>query len=187
MIFTGASKLSFTSPELWVYLLGLSILLVIALRRVVRRQNPLNDELYCKTVAIEHVQSGVAWVRPDGAIKSINSAFAEILAAHVTDFAGKSWYDLFASQEAERLREAYSQTLLLGKTTLHAFGKRADGTFAGLEVRLVSVHDHKMRFVGHYCLVADHTKEQLLEEQIRDRIDDSAAAAPVPEITWSEA
>lgn len=171
MIFTGASKLTFTSPELWVYLLGLSILLVIALRRVMARQKPLNDELYAKIVAIEHVQSGVAWVRPDGEIRSMNSAFAEILAANVKDFMGKSWYGLFASQELERLKEAYSQTLLLGKTNLQAFGKRADGTFAGLEVRLVAVHDHKMRFVGHYCLVADHTKELLLEDQIRDKVD----------------
>jgi PAS domain S-box-containing protein len=172
VILASTSKLTFTSPEFWVYLLGLSILLGIALRRVVLRQNPLNDELYCKTVAIEHVQSGVAWVRPDGGIKSINSAFAEILAAHPADFVGKSWFDLFASQELERLKDSYSQTLLLGKTNLRAFGKRADGTFAGLEVRLVAVHDHKMRFVGHYCLVADHTREQLLEEQIHDKIDD---------------
>jgi PAS domain S-box-containing protein len=169
VILASASKLTFTSPELWVYLLGLSILLGIALRRVMLRQKPLNDELYAKIVAIEHVQSGVAWVRPDGAIKSMNSALAEILEARADDLVGKSWYDLFAPQELERLKEAYSQTLLSGKTDLEAFGKRADGTFAGLQVRLVAVHDHKMRFVGHYCLVADHTKELLLEDQIRDR------------------
>lgn len=168
MILASASKLTFRSPELWVYLLGLSILLGIALRRVLLRQNPLNDELYAKIVAIEHVQSGVAWVRPDGGIKSMNSAFADILAAAAEEYVGKSWYDLFASQELERLKEAYSQTLLLGKTDLQAFGRRADGTFAGLQVRLVGVHDHKMRFVGHYCLVADHTKELLLEDQIRE-------------------
>jgi PAS domain S-box-containing protein len=169
VILLSASKLTFRSPELWVYLLGLSILLGIALRRVMLRQKPLNDELYAKIVAIEHVQSGVAWVRPDSEIKSMNSAFAEILAARVEDLLGKSWYDLFASQELARLKQAYSQTLLLGKTDLQAFGKRADGTFAGLQVRLVAVHDHKMRFVGHYCLVADHTKELLLEDQIREQ------------------
>jgi PAS domain S-box-containing protein len=171
VILSSASKITFTSPEFWVYLLGLSTLLVIALRRVIARQDPLSDELYAKTVAIEHVQSGVAWVRPDGEIRSMNSAFAEILAANGRDFTGKSWYGLFASQELERLKEAYSQTLLLGKTDLQAFGKRADGTFAGLQVRLVAVHDHKMRFVGHYCLVADRTKELLLEDQMRDKVD----------------
>jgi hypothetical protein len=59
--------------------------------------------------------------------------------------------------------------LLLGKTTFESYGKRVDGTYAGLEVRLVAVHDHKMRFVGHHCLVADHTKELVLEEQIREQ------------------
>ena len=141
------------------------------------RQEPLSDELYAKTVAIEHVQSGVAWVRPDGEIKTINAAFAEILAAQTGDLVGKSWYDLFATHELERLREAYSQTLLLGKTNLQAFGKRADGTFAGLEVRLVAVHDHKMRFVGHYCLVADHTKELLLDDQARGKVESSVTSA----------
>jgi PAS domain S-box-containing protein len=152
-----------------VYLLGLSILLVIALRRVLLRQTPLNDELYSKTVAIEHVQSGVAWIRPDGAIRTINPAFAEILGKPATDFVGRSWYDLFAQKENGRLQEAYSQMLLLGKANLEAFGKRADGTYAGLDVRLAAVHDHKMRFMGHHCLVADHTKERLLEEQIREQ------------------
>ena len=169
MILASASKLTFRSPELWVYLLGLSILLGIALRRVLLQQKPLNDELYAKNVAIEHVQSGVAWVRTDGEIKTMNAAFAEILAGQAKDFLGKNWYDLFATQEYERLKEAYSQTLLLGKTNLQAFGKRADGTFAGLQVRLVAVHDHKMRFVGHHCLVADHTKELMLEDQIREK------------------
>jgi hypothetical protein len=31
---------------------------------------------------------------------------------------------------------------------------------------LVAVHDHKMRFVGHHCLIADRTRERLLEEQL---------------------
>jgi PAS domain S-box-containing protein len=141
------------------------------------RQNPLNDELYSKTVAIEHVQSGVAWIRPDGEIKTMNAAFAEILSGHAKDFLGKDWYGLFAPQELERLKEAYSQMLLLGKTNVQAFGKRADGTFAGLEVRLVAVHDHKMRFVGHHCLVADHTKELMLQDQIREKTDSGMTSA----------
>lgn len=133
------------------------------------RQVPLNDELYSKTVAIEHVQSGVAWIRADGTIKTINAAFAEILAGHPIDFVGHHWYGLFADQESKRLEDSYRQMLLLGKTDIEAYGKRVDGTYAGLDVRLVAVHDHKMRFVGHHCLVADRTKERILEEQIRER------------------
>lgn len=169
MILTSGDKLTLQSPELWVYLLGLSILLGIALRRVLARQTPLNDELYSKTVAIEHVQSGVAWVRADGTIKTINAAFSHILTGQVSDFLGRHWHELFAEQENKHLDEMYSQMLLLGKTTFESYGKRVDGTYAGLEVRLVAVHDHKMRFVGHHCLVADHTKELVLEEQIREQ------------------
>ena len=106
-------------------------------------------------------------MRANGTIKTLNAAFAEILAGHVSDFIGRNWHSLFADQENKRLEEAYSQMLLLGKTDLEAYGKRIDGTYAGLDVRLVAVHDHKMRFVGHHCLVADRTRERILEEQIR--------------------
>lgn len=170
--------MTFRSPELWVYLLGLSVLLGIALRRVRARQQPLNDELYSKTVAIEHVQSGVAWIRPDGAIRTLNPAFAEILAGQARDFVGHSWYELFAQQENGRLQQAYSQMLLNGKANLEALCKRTDGTFAALEVRLAAVHDHKMRFMGHHCLVDNHVKKRLIEEQIREQ-PDSSVGSPV--------
>lgn len=160
--------MTFRSPELWVYLLGLTVLLSIALRRVIARQNPLNDELYSKTVAIEHVQSGVAWVRADGTIKTINQSFAASLNALPRELLGRDWYDLFASQERARLEEAFSQMLLLGKTTIEAMGRRTDGTYAGFEVLLVAVHDHKMRFVGHHCLVADRTRERMLEGRVKE-------------------
>ena len=136
-----SQKMTFRSPELWFYLLGLSVLLVIALRRVLARQAPLSDELYSKTVAIEHVQSGVAWIRADGSVKTINASFASTLGALQRELLGKEWYDLFAQQDRSRLQEAFSQMLLLGKCTLEAMGKRMDGTYAGLEILLVAVHD----------------------------------------------
>jgi hypothetical protein len=34
-------------------------------------------------------------------------------------------------------------------------------------VLLVTVHDHKSRLIGHYCLVEDRTRELELEEQLR--------------------
>ncbi len=45
-LISSSGKLTFQSPELWVYLLGLSVLLVIALRRVKAQQDPLKDEVY---------------------------------------------------------------------------------------------------------------------------------------------
>ena len=177
VILASAAKLTFRSPELWLYLLGLSVLLAIILRRVLARQQPLNDELYSKTVAIEHVQSGVAWIRPDGTIRTLNPAFAEILAGPARDFVGRNWYDLFARQEDSRLQEAYSQMLLLGKANLEALCKRADGTLATLEVRLAAVHDHKMRFMGHHCLVVDHSKDRHTAEQIHEQPDSGVTSA----------
>ena len=156
------------SPQLWLYLLGLVTFLTIVLRRVLRRQIPLTDELHAKTVAIEHVHSGVAWVRRDGQVGLINASFAATLSALPRELIGRDWYDLFAQQDRERVQEAYSQMLLVGKANLDVHAKRADGTYAGLEVLLVAQHDHKSRFIGHHCLVLDRTRERLLEEQIRE-------------------
>jgi len=165
----SSDKLTLQSPELWVYLLGLSVLLTMALRRVVARQTPLTDELYAKTVAMEHIQSGVAWVRSDCTVSAMNAAFLEILSGRLQDFRGRHWHTMFAEQEEPQLEANYRQMLLLGKVTFDAYGKRVDGSYAGLEVRLVAVHDHKMRFQGHHCLVVDRTRERILEEQIREQ------------------
>jgi PAS domain S-box-containing protein len=79
---------------------------------------------------------------------------------------GRDWYELFAQQDRDRIQEAYSQMLLLGRATLDAQGRRVDGGRSGLEVLIVAIHDHKMRFVGHHCLVVDRTREKMLEAAV---------------------
>jgi PAS domain S-box-containing protein len=167
------SHLNFHGPQLWLYLLALVTFLTIALRRVLRRQIPLSDELHVKKVAIEHVHSGIAWVRQDGAIGSINASFAATLNAVPRELVGRDWYEIFSQQDRARMKEAYSQMLLVGKANLEVHAKRTDGTYAGLEVLLVAQHDHKSRFIGHHCLAADRTRERLLEEQIRELAEDA--------------
>lgn len=168
LLITSSSQLTFRSPELWVYLLGLTVLLVIVLRRVMAQQNPLKDKVYTTTVAIEHIQSGVAWIRADGKIRSINASFASALGADPKKLTGHDWYQLFAQQDRDRMQEAYSQMLLLGRATLEAHGRRLDGAHSVLEVLMVAIHDHKMRFVGHHCLVVDRTREKVLEAQVEE-------------------
>jgi PAS domain S-box-containing protein len=153
---------------LWLYLLGAVTVLVIALRRVLRRQKPLDDELYFNKVAINHVQSGVAWVRADGTIGSVNPALAAALGAKPEDLVGHDWLLLFPQRERAKVRDAYTQALLLGIMSLDARAERTDGSLADLNLVLVAVHDHKMRFVGHHCLALDRTREHRLEERVHD-------------------
>ena len=166
LLIASSSKLTFRSPELWVYLLGLTVLLVIALRRVMAQQTPLKDKVYATTVAIEHIQSGVAWIRADGKIRSINASFANALGAEPKQLTGLDWYELFAQQDRARMQAAYRDMLLLGRITLEAQGRRLDGAHSVMEVLMVAIHDHKMRFVGSHCLVVDRTREKILEAQI---------------------
>ena len=121
-----------------------------------------------KNVAIEHVQSGVAWVRADGTVRSINQSFADTLGALPRELMKREWYDLFASQDHALIKETFSQMLLLGKATIQVHGRRMDGTYAGLELLMVAIHDHKMRFVGHHCLVVDRTHERILEGRVAE-------------------
>lgn len=151
---------------LWLYLLGLVTLLTIVLRRVLRRQTPLNDELYSKKVAIEYVQSGVAWIRNDGTFGSVNQSFAKTLHAAPEDLIGKEWYKMFPPEEHQQVRDGYSQMLLAGVFTFDGDAVCVDGSRVWLNVRLVAAHDHKMRFVGHFCLVEDHTRERELEAKL---------------------
>jgi len=167
------SHINLHGPQLWLYLLGLVTFLTIVLRRVLRRQIPLSDELHVKRVAIEHVHSGIAWVRQDGTIASINASFAATLNAVPRELVGRDWYEIFSQQDRAPMKEAYSHMLLLGKANLEVHAKRADGTYAGLDVLLVAQHDHKSRFIGHHCLAADRTRERLLEEQIRELTESS--------------
>jgi PAS domain-containing protein len=140
----------------------------IALRRVLKAQTPLKDEVFMKKVAIEHVQSGVAWIRADGMVGSINQSFADTLSAVPRELVAREWYDLFAAQDHERLKEAYSKMLLVGKATLEVEGRRMDGKHVGLDLLMVAIHNHKMRFVGHHCLVVDRTRERMLEAQVAE-------------------
>lgn len=151
---------------LWLYLLAAVTFLTIVLRRVLRRQKPLDDELYSKSVAIDHVHSGVAWVGPDGKIGSLNKALAVTLDAKVDKLVGHDWLDLFPEPERGRVREAYSQALLLGIASLDAHLARGDGSMAWVNVMMITIHDHQMRLAGHYCLTVDRTREKALEDQV---------------------
>lgn len=162
---------------LWLYLLGAVTVLVIALRRVVQRQTPLSDELYSTKVAFDHLQSGVAWVRGDGTLGTVNSSLAATLNMDQKSLIGEDWLNIFPKQERQRVRDAYSSMLLLGKTEIDTFGLRADGTHAWLKVLLVAVHDHKMRFVGHHCLVLDLTHTRQLEERVKELERDALSAS----------
>lgn len=155
------------SPALWLYLLGAVTILIIVLRRVVQRQAPLNDEIYAKQILIEHVHSGVAWVRADGTIGSANPALAKIMGAIPRELMGTAWTTLFPIKDRPRMEEIYRQSLLMGKASLDVETQRLDGTRGHVDVAVVSVHDHKTRFVGHYCLMEDRTQVLDLEEQIR--------------------
>jgi PAS domain S-box-containing protein len=151
---------------LWLILLGVATGLGIVLRRVLKRQNPLNDELYSKTVAVEHVHSGVGWLRADGTFGSVNQSLAKAFHLSPGDLVGRRWHDLFGENDQARIREVYDQALLMGMTGFEAEAESANGTRLWLNVRLVAVHDRKMSLAGLYCLIEDRTRERNLEEQV---------------------
>jgi PAS domain-containing protein len=151
---------------LWLYLLAAVTVLVIALRRVLQRQTPLSDELYSSKVAVEHVYSGVAWVRNDGVVGSVNQALADEFGAK-SDLLEHEWYLMFPANERGRVKEAYTQMLLSGIANLDTLIEPADGRHQPVHLRLVAVHDHKLRLVGHHCIMHDSTRERALEKQIK--------------------
>jgi PAS domain S-box-containing protein len=155
---------------LWLYLLGVATFLGIVVRRLMRRQKPLNDELYSKRVAIDHVSSGVAWVSANGKLYSLNASLSQMLGASQESLKSSHWLLMFAQRERQRVEEAYSQMLLAGIASLDTRLLDTYGGESDREVRLVAVHDHKMRFMGHHCIV-----ERVISE--RGRLNLSAQPA----------
>lgn len=165
----------------WLFLLGIVTFLTIVLRRVLRRLRPLAEQLSWKNIAIEHVQTGVAWVRENGKFGSTNQAFARTLNQAPRDLVGRDWHSIFPEDESDRVHEAYSQALLSGMSTFDISALRPDGSRAWVNVRLVAVHDRAMRFAGHHCLIEDHTREHELESQLnalKAAIRESESAIP---------
>ena len=165
----------------WLFLLAVVTGLIIAVRRLLRRQKLLDDDLYSKRVALDHVDSGLAWVRPDGTIGFMNKSLAERLGMRAVEAEGLDWLNLLAEGERDRALEAYSQALLLGIATLDANLERADKSYAWMNVKLVAVHDHKARFIGHHFLTVDRTRERTLEsqvEQLSEALGQGSSAVP---------
>lgn len=151
---------------LWLYLLAAVTVLVIALRRVVQRQAPLSDELYSSKVAVEHVYSGMAWVRHDGVVGSVNQALADEFGAK-SDLLDHEWYLMFPAAERQRVKDAYTQMLLAGIANVDTLIEPADGRHQPVHLRMIAVHDHKLRLVGHHCIIHDSSRERALEKQIQ--------------------
>ncbi len=152
---------------LWLYLLAAVTVLVISLRRVVQRQAPLSDELYSSKVAVEHVHSGVGWVRGDGMVGSVNQSLSDSIGAKPGELLDHDWYLMFPRQERFRVKEAYTTMLLSGIASVDTSIERGDGTHRPVNLRLVAVHDHKMRLVGHHCMVHDESHARSLQQQIQ--------------------
>jgi PAS domain S-box-containing protein len=152
----------------WLSLLAAITVLVIALRRVLRRLKPLDDQLYSSKVAIDHVHSGVAWVRADGTIGSMNPSLVGSLGIDRGELDGHDWLSMFPEAERANVREAHSQMLLLGIASMDIFVERPDGTQAWLSMAMVAVHDYRARYVGHHCLTVDRSREKELEEQVKE-------------------
>lgn len=147
---------------LWLYLLGIVTFLGIVVRRLLRRLKPLDDELYSKRIAIDHVSSGVAWVPASGGLYSVNPALAQMLGATPAELAGRDWLQMFAESERPRVRQVYAETLLARHASLRTITVDVGGVETPREVRLVAVYDRRMRLMGHHCIieaVSDQSRE----------------------------
>ena len=151
---------------MWIWFYGLSTLLGILYRRLWLKQAPLNNELTANRVAIEHVQSGIAWVNADGTVGLVNPSLADSLSIRADKLEGGQWLELFPVSERGRVKKAYGESLLARELSISTYLERADGTHAPIDLRLVPVHDDKSQHLGHHCLILDLTRVENLEQQL---------------------
>jgi PAS domain S-box-containing protein len=151
---------------LWLYLLAAVTLLVISRRRLRLRIIPLDDAVYSSKVAVEHVHSGVAWVSVDGKVSSPNQSLVNSMGTTPADLVGRDWYSMFAPEERGKVKKAYAQMLLAGIASIETTIVRSGGSNRAVDLRLVAGHDHKMRLVGHHCMLHDRAQQRDLESQV---------------------
>jgi len=150
---------------LWLYLLGIVTVLSIVVRRLWRRQKPLDEAVFSHRVAIDNVSSGVAWIPKNGLLHTVNPALVSMLCTTQDELKDRDWMDIFASDEKAHVEEKFSQMLLAGRSSLEALTRDSYGREIPRNVVLVAVHDHKMRFMGHHCIV-----ERIFEDEHSHRV-----------------
>jgi PAS domain S-box-containing protein len=138
---------------LWLYLLGIVTVLTIVVRRLLHKQKPLNDEVFSHRVAIDNVSSGVAWIPADGTLHTVNPALAEMLGTTQQELSGMQWLEIFPASERTNVEGTFSQMLLAGRASMEVSTRDSYGRETLRTVLLLAVHDHKMRFMGHHCIV----------------------------------
>ncbi|HTS76443.1 MAG TPA: PAS domain-containing protein [Bryobacteraceae bacterium] len=144
---------------LWLLMLGIVVFLVIVVRRLLQRQNPLMDELFSRRIAIELVHDGVAWITLEGKLDYANPALARMLDATAEELMGRNWVEMLAEKDRARAENAYRQMLLSGTASFDASVGNSRSGAARRNVLLVSVHDHKTRLRGHHFIVSDRVLE----------------------------
>lgn len=166
------------NPEtVWLYsgsavtILLITVLLIMVLRRVLRKQTLPQDEGNSRRVVIDHVHTGAAWIDAEGLIRSANPAIAATLRVTQDELRARDWYALFARSEKDRVKEAYGQMMLMGIASLEANSERTDGSFVMQNVILMAAYDQKSQFLGHHCLMMDRTREKALEGRVQELSD----------------
>ena len=169
-------------PALWLYLLGAVTFLVVVLRRVLHRHGSTErrDLLGRSKSRIDHVHSGVAWVRADGMVGSVNPALATTLRI----FRGSCWEgngkisSLPGSPEGAKGATARHCSDGQGNSARKRTRNGRMARWRRSDVLLVTIHDHKSRLVGHYCLMEDRSRELELEQQVQQLSAPATARQP---------
>ncbi len=160
--------------------------LTIVVRRLLRRQQPLIDELYAKRIAIDQMSSGVAWIPSNGSVHSVNRALARMLGATAEQLAGRNWLQMFAESERPRAQQVYTETLLAARGSFHTLTIDVNGVETPREVRMAAAYDHKMRLMGHHCIIEPEGPEASRQKALRSiRANLKAARSPAPKAQFA--
>jgi PAS domain S-box-containing protein len=128
----------------------------------------MDDAVYSSRVAVDHVHSGVAWIGADGKIGSVNQSLADSIRLKPSDLVDRDWYSMFSPTERGHVKEAYTQMILAGIASIETAILRADNSSSPVKLRIVAVHNRRMRLVGHHCMIHDQAQQSELERRISE-------------------
>ncbi len=128
-----------------------------------------NHKLAATNRALANAVEGIAEVDDTDRIVDVNSSFAKMHGYEDEQLAGFHWKTMVASEDHEKVEEAFLSMIETGKGRCEVKGRRRDGSFFYEELSIISAPNVEGKLVASHWFTRDITERKELEARIKHR------------------
>lgn len=157
--------------------------------QLVRTQDELRESEEKFRILLSQSPDPIFSFTPEGQYKYVNKAFSEGVCKPVEDIIGKTIWDVFPKDEADKRFVPLSQVFRTGEEkVIEARVPRADGDWYYITT-MTPVKDAKGNTISVICSSKDITERKRMEETLKkseDRFRTQYQNNPIPTFTWQK-